>query len=179
MQINTSYEVKEESSTQTSTEREIENINVSRTLSFVFRQMTQEFISLLHLVDVRIGATRCYGEPAEVASLSELDSLLARYLKEENVAAIRGRVLSMLQGIRDLDGKVVKDFIRPIDEKAKEPRTWIVNRKLVITSYSIHYTKLYDTSRHVVGATPSAMLPPGTEASSGQKSAPSEPTISR
>src|SRR3712207_8730267 len=30
------------------------SINVSRTLNFVFRQMNQEFITVLHLVDVRV-----------------------------------------------------------------------------------------------------------------------------
>jgi hypothetical protein len=54
IQINTSYEVKEETGEETSIEREIENINLSRSLNFVFRQMNQEFISPLHLVDVRV-----------------------------------------------------------------------------------------------------------------------------
>ena len=55
VQINTSYEVKTSSGEETAVEREIQNVNMSRTLNFVFRQMNQEYISLLHLVDVRIG----------------------------------------------------------------------------------------------------------------------------
>ena len=55
IQINTSYEVKSTTEEKTSLEREIANINVGRTLNFVFRQMNQEFVTLLHLVDVRIG----------------------------------------------------------------------------------------------------------------------------
>jgi hypothetical protein len=47
VQINTSYERKEQTGEETSIEREIENINVSRTLNFVFRQMNQEYITLL------------------------------------------------------------------------------------------------------------------------------------
>ena len=35
--------------------RKIENLNVSRTLNFTFRQMNQEYHSLLHLVNLKIG----------------------------------------------------------------------------------------------------------------------------
>jgi hypothetical protein len=55
VQVNTSYEEKEETGEETSIEREIANVNLSRTLNFVFRQMNQEFISILHLVNVRVG----------------------------------------------------------------------------------------------------------------------------
>ncbi len=58
VQINTSYEVSTETGEETSIEREITNINVSRTLNFVFRQMNQEFITVLHLVDARVGFYR-------------------------------------------------------------------------------------------------------------------------
>jgi len=54
VQVNTSYEEKDEAGQETSVEREIQNINVSRTLNFVFRQMNQKFITLLHLVDARV-----------------------------------------------------------------------------------------------------------------------------
>lgn len=55
VQVNTSYEATTESGENTAVERIIENINVSRTLNFVFRQMNQEFITILHLVDVEVG----------------------------------------------------------------------------------------------------------------------------
>ena len=55
IQVNTSYEVKTQTGEETSIQREISNINVGATLNFVFRQMNQEFISILHLVDIRIG----------------------------------------------------------------------------------------------------------------------------
>jgi len=54
VQINTNSEVSAESGEETSITREIQNINVSRTLNFTFRQMNQEFVTLLHLVDVRV-----------------------------------------------------------------------------------------------------------------------------
>ncbi|MFC5757941.1 hypothetical protein [Rhizobium sp. GCM10022189] len=55
VQVNTSYESSTETGESTSVERIIENINVSRTLNFVFRQMNQEFVTILHLVDIEVG----------------------------------------------------------------------------------------------------------------------------
>jgi hypothetical protein len=40
---------------ESSVTREIQNLNVSSTLNFVFRQMNQQFYSILHLTDVQIG----------------------------------------------------------------------------------------------------------------------------
>lgn len=52
--IDTSLDVQLETGEEEAVERELANINVSRTLNVVFRQMNQEFISVLHLVDVRV-----------------------------------------------------------------------------------------------------------------------------
>ena len=47
-------------------EREIENINLSRTLNFVFRQMNQKFVTMLHLTDVRVAFFNGDGAPAQL-----------------------------------------------------------------------------------------------------------------
>lgn len=52
--VNTEYTATQEAGEEESTTREIANINVSRTLNFVFRQMNQEHITLIHLTNVRI-----------------------------------------------------------------------------------------------------------------------------
>jgi hypothetical protein len=56
--IKTSKEDKSTSGEELSTQSVVENINLSRTLNFVFRQMNQEFITVLHLVDVRVAYVR-------------------------------------------------------------------------------------------------------------------------
>lgn len=79
-------DVKVEQSTETTadsgdenvTEREVRNINVGRTLNFVFRQMNQEFITVLHMLDVRVGYTD--GLTTRVASLYQLDDFLREVL---------------------------------------------------------------------------------------------------
>ncbi|MFX1317408.1 MAG: hypothetical protein ACFE9T_16215, partial [Promethearchaeota archaeon] len=60
--------------------RRIENLNASRTLNFTFRQMNQQFHSLLHLTDVRIAFYNgCPGSMKEFA-LFELGDLVKEYL---------------------------------------------------------------------------------------------------
>ena len=61
--------------------RQLENINLSRTLNFVFRQMNQAFISFVHLTDVRIGYFDGRRESRIEVPVSALDSLLDRVVK--------------------------------------------------------------------------------------------------
>ena len=53
--VNTDFTATSSSGTTTDTSRTLKNINVSRVLNFVFRQMTQEHIVLTHLVDATLG----------------------------------------------------------------------------------------------------------------------------
>jgi hypothetical protein len=76
VQVNTSYEATTESGENTAVERIIENINVSRTLNFVFRQMNQEFITILHLVDVEIGFFNGEAGSGRVVPLFRLRELI-------------------------------------------------------------------------------------------------------
>jgi hypothetical protein len=129
VQVNTSYEVKTQTGEETSIEREIANINVGATLNFVFRQMNQEFITLLHLVDVRVGYFKVdtvngverytYRE----ATLPELDALLRDVIVDARRQEVRATILYQLSNIfdykdrqhvfveeeplRDRDGKIV------------------------------------------------------------------------
>lgn len=99
VEIETSYERTTKEGEETAIEREVENINLSRTLNFVFRQMNQEYITLLHLEDVRVafanGGVDDEGVPVyrEVA-LSELDSLLADVIVEDK----RETVTDLIEG---------------------------------------------------------------------------------
>lgn len=101
-------------------ERTLENINVSRTLNFVFRQMNQEFISVLHMVDVRIGLLTRYvdelGQWVQDAqsvpvstyrevTLPQLDALLAEVVQPEFRSYVRSSVLAQLDTVVDWSGK--------------------------------------------------------------------------
>jgi hypothetical protein len=110
--INKSYEVTEEEGEETSIVREIENINLSRTLNFVFRQMNQEFFTLLHLVDVRVAFFNGFAETRREVSLPELDSLLDEYIVAGKRKRFRDAVSDALSAIFDFEGNVVTDLAR-------------------------------------------------------------------
>jgi len=112
IQINTSFEVKKQTGEETDVEREIQNINVSRTLNFVFRQMNQEFITLLHLVDVRVAFFNGFAESRREVALPELDSLLEEFIVngpstdpnykgKTKCQEVRGKVIEQLENIFD------------------------------------------------------------------------------
>lgn len=130
VEINTSYEVKEVSEEETSIEREIENINLSRTLNFVFRQMNQEFISLLTLVDVRVAFFNGYAETRKEVTLPELDSLLEEYIVNDKHDQVRKDIEDALKNILDYRGDLHSDFIeeRVIgDDKYNRVKTELVS----------------------------------------------------
>lgn len=81
VEINTSYESKDEEGIETSTTRVLKNLNVSRVLNFVFRQMNQEFITYLHLKDVRVAFTNGFSGSWSETPLYELEEFLEGFLK--------------------------------------------------------------------------------------------------
>jgi hypothetical protein len=110
VQINTEYEVKTETGVEESIERELQNINVSRTLNFVFRQMNQEFITILHLVDVRIGyASYQDGKlfSYREVTLPALDSLLDEVIVATEKSNYKAAIETQLRNIFDHEGKLV------------------------------------------------------------------------
>jgi hypothetical protein len=104
VQINTSTEVKEETGEETAIERVIENINLSRTLNFVFRQMNQQFVTILHLTDVRVAFFNGI-VPGKEVPIPQLDELLQEFIQPGNIAAVRDSILAQLRTIRDYKGQ--------------------------------------------------------------------------
>lgn len=107
MEVNTSTAVRASAGEETSIEREIENINVSRTLNFIFRQMNQEHISLLHLVDVRVAYWEGRAESVHEVPLSKLDELLELHVRPEKQAATRELILDQIRTVFDYQDQLV------------------------------------------------------------------------
>lgn len=128
VEINTSYEVTETSENETSIEREIENINVSRTLNFIFRQMNQEFYSFLHLIDVRVAFFNGYSASRREVPLHQLDSLLEEVVIVDHRPTVHSAIMDALNAILDYEGNLNTDFImeRKIDDLSSYTR---VNRE--------------------------------------------------
>jgi hypothetical protein len=103
VQINTNSEVKEQAGEETEIVREIENINVSRTLNFVFRQMNQEFITLLHLTDLRLAFFNGEGQAKVEFTLPELDQLIEEYIVDDSAKRkeVKDSILNQLLFIKD------------------------------------------------------------------------------
>lgn len=101
VQIDTSYEVQTEEGSETSIERVLENINVSRTLNFTFRQMNQEFISVLHLVDVRVGYTNGFNGNFKEVSISQIDNLISDVIVSKKRTEVKQSIVNELQNIYD------------------------------------------------------------------------------
>lgn len=107
VQINTSYEEKTTTGEETAIVREIENINVGRSLNFVFRQMNQEYITLLHLIDMRIGFFKVdmvNGEEKytyKEVTLPQLDKLISEIIVADKRSEVRNSIVTQLLNIFD------------------------------------------------------------------------------
>lgn len=112
VQVDTSLDSKIELGEETAIERELENVNVSRTLNFVFRQMNQEFVTVLHLVDIRVAFFNGFAESRTEVSLPELGSLLQTYIVPERRAAVQAAIAAELSHITDYTGAVRADFVK-------------------------------------------------------------------
>lgn len=85
VQVNTTSTTTVSSGTENTITRTIENINKSRVLNFVFRQLQQEYITVTYLKSVRFLYSNGFGETVELVEIPKLETLLAEKLKPEFV----------------------------------------------------------------------------------------------
>lgn len=111
VQVDTSLDVKLETGEEQAIERDLANVNVSRTLNFVFRQMNQEFVTLLHLVDIRVAFFNGFVESRAEVPLPELDQLLDTYILPQYQQAVLDAITGEMQTITDYTGTVRPDFV--------------------------------------------------------------------
>jgi len=116
-EVNISTEVKEQTGEETSIKRLVKNINVSRTLNFVFRQMNQEFITLLCLTDVRLAFFNNFTESYHEAPLYEIDNFLSIYINNNSrIQEVKNKIIEELQTIIDFENKprqfVTQEFLK-------------------------------------------------------------------
>lgn len=123
IQVDTSMDTKLEEGEEQAVERTLENVNVSRTLNFVFRQMNQEYVSLLHLVDVRVAFFNGHAESRDEVPLGELDRLLADCIRPERVDAVRAGLIAQLQAVKDYRGEPRPDFVQVVQDAADNTAT--------------------------------------------------------
>lgn len=95
--------------------RELENINKSRVLNFVFRQLLQEFVTITYLEDVNIIFSNGYPEKTRIVKLNQLDELLSQVLNPDNIDEVKNFIYLQLCSIFDYTGTRVP-FIEKVDE---------------------------------------------------------------
>lgn len=118
VEINTSTTSTEISETEQTTTRTLENINRSRVLNFVYRQMAQEFYTLTYLNDVSFIYSNGYPNSKKTGTLSSLDNLLREVLGDEkDVAEVRNKIYEHLCNIPDHTGTRVS-FIEQVTEQS-------------------------------------------------------------
>src|SRR5205085_890346 len=100
--VEQSSDTKTESGEETGVVREIQNVNVGRTLNFVFRQMNQEYVSILHLTNVEIAFSNSVPGSDRTVPLWKLDGLLNDVIADPvNRATIKNNLLRELRYDRD------------------------------------------------------------------------------
>ena len=112
VEMNTSTETTETTEEEQSIEREVRNINVGSALNFVFRQMNQEFFTLLHLIDVRVAFFNGYAESRKEVPLYDMQSLLDELVQPQHHAGVSKAVRDSLETILDYQGNAVEDFVQ-------------------------------------------------------------------
>lgn len=153
VQVNTSTEVREESGEETAITRQLENINVSRVLNFVFRQLNQEYYTFLHLVDVRVAFWNGFSESVEEVPLSQLDTLLEKYINPEMVDGKTRR-----ERVREL----IVDQLQTIFDYKDDPVQLVEERKIADHDSYLRVRKMVseyeDPATHFKVAVPGVIL---------------------
>lgn len=91
--INTSTTESYTEGEEVSTVREIQNINKSRVLNFVFRQLLQQYITITYLSNIKIAFCNGYEESLRVVDLEELDILLEDTITPGLIEQVRKTIL--------------------------------------------------------------------------------------
>ena len=112
-EVNTSTSDTVTQGEETSTIREIQNINKSRVLNFVFRQLLQEFVSITYLSNIRIAFTNGYMETLRVVDLEDLESLLEEIIVPSQIGKVRTEILKSYCKILNYEDEMIQ-FIEQI-----------------------------------------------------------------
>jgi len=117
-QSNTNREINVNSSTEdTSTEeteetivRNLENINYSRVLNFVFRQMQQQYISVTTLNNVKVLFTNGYPESVRMVNIEKLRDLLNEVILPAEVDGVYEKIINEYCKVMNYTG-TLKQFL--------------------------------------------------------------------
>ncbi|BDD05852.1 hypothetical protein [Aureibacter tunicatorum] len=105
VEVNTSTQSTNISENEKSIVRELENINKSRVLNFVFRQLLQEFISITYIDDVSFTYSTGFPSQRKSCKLSGLKDMLNEVMADEKSAnTVLNQIYTQLSSISDHEG---------------------------------------------------------------------------
>jgi hypothetical protein len=117
IEIQTDVSTSEASETEKTVTRTLENINRSRVLNFVFRQLLQEYLTLTWLDDVSLLYSNDYDTSVKTAPLSSMQGLLRSVLVDAKaVEKVIDDIHVHLSNVRDHTGERV-GFIERVTEQ--------------------------------------------------------------
>lgn len=118
VEINTTSTETIEEGEEFVTTREIENVNKSRVLNFVFRQLLQEYVSITYLSNIRIAYCNGCLESVRVVDVEEIDSLLNDVVKSDLVEQVKEQILSRYRVVRNYKSQPIR-FLKEVTIDAK------------------------------------------------------------
>lgn len=105
--VTSSTETLTKSGEETVTERTIKNVNLRRTLNFVFRQLNQQYETKTHLKDVRVAFTNGLPDTWREVSLAGLRGLLTEVLVSGKVDEVAQKILKLVSVVFNEDDEPV------------------------------------------------------------------------
>lgn len=119
IEINTSTTESQTEGEETSIVREVQNINKSRVLNFVFRQLLQQYVAITYLSNVKIAFCNGYEESLRVVDLEEIDKLLEDTVMSEQIERVKQTILKNYCTIFDYQNKSIP-FIEKVEHHVGE-----------------------------------------------------------
>lgn len=84
--------------------RSLENINYSRTLNFTFRQLVQEYITLIYLNNATVTYSNGYPQTQSTSTLSTLIDFVKKFIKPDHVENVIKAIRLHLCNVRNYQG---------------------------------------------------------------------------
>lgn len=89
VKVEQSSEGTTESGEETGVERDIQNVNVGNTLNFVFRQMNQEHVTLLHLTDIKVAFSNSTYGSFRAVPLHQIEDFIRDYMPNADTEYVK------------------------------------------------------------------------------------------
>ncbi|WP_226703787.1 hypothetical protein [Microbulbifer elongatus] len=144
MSVTSSSEREEESGSETIIERTISNANMRRVLNFVFRELNQEYITKLHLKDVRVAFTNGRRDSWREVPISGLRGFLEEFVVASKIPETARAILKIAGYIADREDVMVPTLERVnlVDHGTRieiEPATLDANGEFPVPTATSYY----------------------------------------